>query len=250
MHSLTHLRGVSSSARGAWTFPRKCGVAMKMIAACFAIVVGTGTYVTVSVARADAAAAGQVITVQAATPRSQVAVLRTWQLQSDGRFVQVFGAFIAYVGKHGVGPTREGLGKTPTGTFTLTRAFGNRPNDGTKLPYFRAGVHDWWDENPASPHYNRHVVSSVSPGGDSENLYDAGLAYTHAVVINYNMNPVVKGAGSGFFLHVSFGAPTQGCIAIPENQLTRVMRWLRPADHPVIIIGIGSTPLAIVTPPG
>ncbi|HEV3188601.1 MAG TPA: L,D-transpeptidase family protein [Acidimicrobiales bacterium] len=221
--------------------------ATKNFTACVALVVVTGVYVTASTTRADAVIPGQVITVQAATPHSNVAVLRTWQLESNGRYVQVFGAFIAFVGESGVGPTREGLGKTPDGIFTLTQAFGNQPNNGTKLPYFRAGVDDWWDENPASPHYNRHVVSSLSPGGDSENLYDAGLAYSHAVVINYNMNPVVKGAGSGFFLHVSFGAPTEGCVALPENELSRVMRWLLPADHPVISIGVGTAPLALIT---
>jgi L,D-peptidoglycan transpeptidase YkuD (ErfK/YbiS/YcfS/YnhG family) len=244
----THRRWVLTTTGASWT--PKYRVATKKLAVSVVLVVATGAYVTALATRADAAAPGQVITVQAATPRSQVAVLRTWQLQSDGHYVQVFGPFIAYVGKHGVGPTREGLGKTPDGIFTLTQAFGNQPNNGTRLPYFRAGADDWWDENPASPHYNRHVVSSVSPGGDSENLFDAGLAYTHAVVINYNMNPVVKGAGSGFFLHVSFGAPTQGCVAIPENELTRVMRWLLPASHPVISIGIGSAPLALVTSPG
>jgi L,D-peptidoglycan transpeptidase YkuD (ErfK/YbiS/YcfS/YnhG family) len=61
------------------------------------------------------------------------------------------------------------------------------------------------------------------------------------------MNPVVKGAGSGFFLHVSFGAPTEGCVALPENELSRVMRWLLPADHPVISIGVGTAPLALIT---
>jgi L,D-peptidoglycan transpeptidase YkuD (ErfK/YbiS/YcfS/YnhG family) len=244
----THLRWASPKAAQSRT--PNYWIAAKKFAVCFALVVATGIYVSTSATRAEAAAAGEVITVQAATSRSEVAVLRTWQLQSDGRYVQVFGPFIAYVGKHGVGPTREGLGKTPVGVFSLTRAFGNEPNNGTKLPYFRAGVDDWWDENPASPHYNRHVVSSVSPGGDSENLYDAGLAYRHAVVINYNMNPIVKGAGSGFFLHVSFGAPTEGCVAIPEGELTRVMRWLVPSKHPVISIGIGASPLELVTSPG
>jgi L,D-peptidoglycan transpeptidase YkuD (ErfK/YbiS/YcfS/YnhG family) len=68
------------------------------------------------------------------------------------------------------------------------------------------------------------------------------------VVINYNTDPVVKGAGSGFFLHVSFGAPTEGCVAIPENELDQVMRWLNPADRPVISIGVGATALALVEP--
>jgi L,D-peptidoglycan transpeptidase YkuD (ErfK/YbiS/YcfS/YnhG family) len=187
---------------------------------------------------------GQVITVQAATSSSQSAVLRTWRLASSGHYVQVFSPVIADVGVHGVGPTKEGLGRTPDGVFTLTQAFGNEPTNGTRLPYFRAGPDDWWDENPSSSLYNRHVRSPVSPGGASENLYDAGHAYAHAVVINYNTDPVIKGAGSGFFLHVSFGAPTEGCVAIPENDLNRVMRWLNPADHPVISIGVGGAALS------
>jgi L,D-peptidoglycan transpeptidase YkuD (ErfK/YbiS/YcfS/YnhG family) len=188
----------------------------------------------------------QVITVEAATANSQTAVLRTWTLTPSGRYVQAFPPDLANVGVHGVRPTSEGLGRTPVGVFTLTQAFGNQPNNGTRLPYTFVGSSDWWDENPASSHYNRLVVSDASPGGNSENLYDAGEAYAHAVVINYNMNPVVKGAGSGFFLHVSMGVPTQGCISIPVGDLDRVMRWLNPSAHPVISIGVGARALSIV----
>jgi L,D-peptidoglycan transpeptidase YkuD (ErfK/YbiS/YcfS/YnhG family) len=187
----------------------------------------------------------QVITVQATSSQSTVAVVRAWNW-SEGRYVVVFAPTLANVGVHGVGPTREGLGRTPTGVFTLTQAFGNQANNGTRLPYFRAGPDDWWDENPESPAYNRHVLSNVSPGGDSENLYDAGAVYAHAVVINYNTDPVVRGAGSGFFLHVSSGYPTAGCVAINARVLNEIMRWLRPADHPVISIGVGAVAVAPV----
>jgi L,D-peptidoglycan transpeptidase YkuD (ErfK/YbiS/YcfS/YnhG family) len=191
---------------------------------------------------------GQVITVEATTALSRTAVLRTWRETGTGRYVQVFEAEVAFVGVNGVRPTREGLGRTPVGVFTMTEAFGNRPDNGTRLPYIHVGPDDWWDENPASSAYNRMVRSPVSPGGASENLYDAGRAYAHAVVINYNTSPVVKGAGSGFFLHVSFGAPTEGCVALPEGELDQIMRWLNPARHPVISIGVGRRALTLVEP--
>lgn len=187
----------------------------------------------------------QVITVEATSSRAVVAVLRAWEWSKHG-YVLAFPPTLANMGVHGVGPTREGLGRTPTGIFTLTQAFGSQASNGTKLPYFRAGPDDWWDEDPASPAYNRHVRTAVSPGGESENLYDAGAVYAHAVVINYNTDPVVKGAGSGFFLHVSSGYPTAGCVAINSRVLNEIMRWLVPLDHPVISIGVGSSATAIV----
>lgn len=190
---------------------------------------------------------GQVITVQATSPHAQTAVLRTWQLNAEGHYRQVRGPIVAHVGINGVGRTREGLGRTPSGVFTLTRAFGSEPNDGTRLPYVRTGPDDWWDESPKSARYNELIRSPVSPGGDSENLYYAGLAYSHAVVINYNTDPVIKGAGSGFFLHVSLGVATEGCVAIPSADLRWIMRWLNPTAQPVISIGVGRAALAAVT---
>jgi L,D-peptidoglycan transpeptidase YkuD (ErfK/YbiS/YcfS/YnhG family) len=188
---------------------------------------------------------GQIITVQAASSGSRIAVLRTWRWAST-HYMAVFSATVANVGIHGVGPTREGLGRTPIGVYTVTQAFGNQPSNGTRLPYFRAGIDDWWDESPTSAAYNRHVRDVASPGGDSENLYEAGAAYAHAVVINYNSHPVVKGAGSGFFLHVSTGYPTAGCVAINSRVLTEIMRWLRPDEHPVISIGVGSVATSVL----
>jgi L,D-peptidoglycan transpeptidase YkuD (ErfK/YbiS/YcfS/YnhG family) len=215
------------------------------------VVLTVACVVSVSVGSGVVAATtlpGQVITVEAATSRSRTAVVRTWRLESHDHYVQEFAPIVAWVGVNGVRPTREGLGRTPVGVFTLTQAFGNQPSNGTQLPYVQVNRDDWWDENPASAHYNRMVVSTVSPGGNSENLYDAGVAYAHTVVINYNTNPVVKGAGSGFFLHVSFGAPTEGCVAVPAGDLDQIMRWLNPNVHPVISINVGRAALESVEP--
>jgi L,D-peptidoglycan transpeptidase YkuD (ErfK/YbiS/YcfS/YnhG family) len=214
-----------------------------MIAMCavVGVVLAGGTHVAAATPRAR-----QVITVEAANPRSTAAVLRTWNW-SGTRYVADFPATIANVGINGVGHTHEGLGRTPVGVFTLTQTFGNQSSNGTRLPYFRAGPDDWWDENPTSSAYNRHVRNIASPGGDSENLYDAGPAYAHAVVINYNTDPVVKDAGSGFFLHVSMGYATSGCVAINARVLTEIMRWLRPDEHPVISIGVGPAATALVS---
>jgi L,D-peptidoglycan transpeptidase YkuD (ErfK/YbiS/YcfS/YnhG family) len=199
---------------------------------------------------APAEAAGQpnqVITVQAATSSSTTARLELWQRSSLGGFWRAAGPVTAYVGSRGVGPTSEGMRRTPAGVFGLTQAFGNQPNNGTRLPYFQAGRNDWWNGNIYSPAYNTHVVQASSPGGASENLYTMGAVYAHAVVIDYNRFPVVPGAGSAFFLHVSSGGPTAGCVAVDSASLNSIMRWLDPAARPVISIGVGSQATSIIT---
>jgi L,D-peptidoglycan transpeptidase YkuD (ErfK/YbiS/YcfS/YnhG family) len=189
----------------------------------------------------------QVITVQASSSGSTTARLDLWTRLSTGGFRHQSGPVTAYIGQNGVGATREGLSRTPAGVFGLTQAFGNQPTNGTRLPYFQATRTDWWNEVSSSPAYNTHVRQTYSPGWPSENLYTAGAVYAHAVVIDYNRFPVRAGAGSGFFLHVTNGHPTAGCVAIAAASLNSVMRWLNPAAHPVISIGVGSQATSIIT---
>ncbi len=81
---------------------------------------------------------------------------------------------------------------------------------------------------------------SFTQGSPNEHLYYETPSYNYAVVIDYNTRnagKVVAGAGSAFFLHVSHDSPTAGCVAIPQSRLVTLMRWLKPADHPRILIG-------------
>ena len=76
-------------------------------------------------------------------------------------------------------------------------------------------------------------------GDPNEHLAAITPEYRYAVVIDYNTAaPIVQGAGSAFFLHVANGAPTAGCVSIPQASLVSIMQWLDPADSPRILIGI------------
>jgi L,D-peptidoglycan transpeptidase YkuD (ErfK/YbiS/YcfS/YnhG family) len=130
------------------------------------------------------------------------------------------------------------------GSFTLTQAFGRDANPGTALPYLKTTPADWWISQ-AGPLYNTHQRCSsgcaFTQGAPNEHLYYEVPFYDYAVVIDYNTRdagPVRQGAGSAFFLHVSVGAPTAGCVSIDRTDLVRILRWLRPADHPRILIGV------------
>ncbi len=98
---------------------------------------------------------------------------------------------------------------------------------------------DWWDEDPHSAAYNtfRHIACGARPtfGGSSEALWRISPQYRYFAVIEYNAHPVVPGRGSAIFLHVAAGS-TAGCISLPEPQLMRLLRWLRPSAKPTIVI--------------
>ena len=83
-----------------------------------------------------------------------------------------------------------------------------------------------------------HVPCGTKPdfGGGSEALWETVPSYNYFAVIAYNRHPIVPGKGSAIFLHVSTGQPTAGCVSIPEADLLRVLRALRPNMNPLIDI--------------
>ena len=195
-----------------------------------------------TVAAAPPAHPDQVITVSVPSATATTGVLEAWE-RRGAEFTRVRGPVPVYVGEEGVGLASERRSRTPRGVFALTEAFGLARDPGTALPYTRVGLSHWWVSDVRSPHYNR--MRMCTPGAScgfrqsrSEQLGAIG-AYRYAIVIDYNREPVVPGRGSAFFLHVTEGRPTQGCISMSTTDLKWLLRWLAPADDPVISINIG-----------
>lgn len=190
--------------------------------------------------------AGQVITVVAPSQHSTTAVLQRWARVAGG-WRKVGASVPANLGTDGM--TRhpsESRSATPIGSFTLTDAFGHDSDPGTRLPYAHTTPDDWWISQPGPLYNTRQRCASgcdFTRGDPNEHLWYETPAYDYAVVIDYNTRNapggVTQGAGSAFFLHVSEGRPTAGCVSIPVDRLLTVLSWLRPAKHPRILIGTG-----------
>ncbi|MGD0743496.1 MAG: L,D-transpeptidase family protein [Acidimicrobiales bacterium] len=190
--------------------------------------------------------ARQLVVVDAPSISSTTATATLWQ-RSGRCFARVGGPWPAWLGWHGLSSHHlEGDGTTPIGTFGLgPEMYGIAPDPGLAYRYHRLVCGDWWDEDPATPDYNRfvHVPCGVRPpfGGGSEALWTETTAYRYFAVIEYNSAPIVPGRGSAIFLHVSTGGTTNGCVSLGEPELVHTLRWLRPTQHPLVVIGTATT---------
>jgi L,D-peptidoglycan transpeptidase YkuD (ErfK/YbiS/YcfS/YnhG family) len=148
----------------------------------------------------------------------------------------------ANIGGNGMGKTREGDQKSPVGIFSLGIAFGvaSQPQD-VKYPYVSLTPQDYWVSDSKSKDYNRWVHYREGEPKDwqsAEQLSQESVCYRHAVVINYNCSREPE-KGSAIFLHVWRGEnmPTQGCTAVSEADMIRILQWLDPQYAPVFIQG-------------
>ena len=192
--------------------------------------------------------ATRVITVVAGSTSRTTATLQAWTRGAGGGWRRYGSSVMAHIGADGMSThASEYRSATPMGSFTLTQAFGHDADPGTALPYFRTSPADWWISQPGRL-YNTHQHCSARCSFDrssntvNEHLYYETPYYDYAVVIDYNTRNapggVHAGRGSAFFLHVSVGQPTAGCVSIPQAKLVSLLRWLTPSAHPRILIGV------------
>jgi len=209
---------------------------------------------------AHLADAGQVIVVTAPTWGADHGTLRAYERVGVGGWREVVGATPAWLGSNGLVAAdrrRQGTNTTPAGTFAIPSAFGRSADPGTALPYLRVDHDDAWTYNPRSPSTYNVLQTANLPwrtfGSYVEHLWDKGRQYDYVAVLDYNLptGPITTGAhgvrrsatppdtraGGGIFLHVSKGIATAGCVSIAKPVMRRLLRWLDPARHPVIVIG-------------
>lgn len=138
-----------------------------------------------------------------------------------------------FIGKNGLGKTKEGDGMTPVGTFTFNRAFGIAPDPGCAIPYVQADENTYWSGDVGEGmRYNELVSLQDYPElnkADSEHILDYTYQYQYCLNISYNAEGT-PGLGSAIFLHcLGDRKPyTGGCVAIPMEQMFFVMQHVSP----------------------
>ena len=138
-----------------------------------------------------------------------------------------------FIGRNGLGKTREGDGRTPVGVFGFNRAFGIAEDPGCALDYLQVtDEHYWSGDQREGHHYNELVSIRELPGLDrsaSEHIVEYDTHYQYCLNISYN-DEGAPGRGSAIFLHCfDPGRPmTGGCVAIPKEKMITVMRNVRP----------------------
>lgn len=132
---------------------------------------------------------------------------------------------------------REGDGRAPAGIFTLGPAFGYDTAEQTSMPYLPASPDLICVDDDRSADYNRIVrVSGTLQTRSFEWMRRPDGLYRVGIVVHHNAE-ALTGAGSCIFLHIERapGAGTAGCTSMPENALETLLRWLDPAQEPLLV---------------
>ncbi len=129
---------------------------------------------------------------------------------------------------------REGDRKTPLGEYALR--FGlyradRLPAPRSNLPFRPLRENDGWCDESGDPAYNRFIrlPSDLS----HEKLWREDGAYDIILVISHNDSPPVPNMGSAVFIHVAQAddRKTMGCIALPPEQMVRLLPRLQVGQH-------------------
>ena len=150
------------------------------------------------------------------------------QKNADGKWEQIIST-PGYIGKHGLGKTKEGDGMTPVGTYGFNYAFGISDDPGCSIEYHKVTDSDYWSGDPREGYgYNQMVNISDLPDlnkDDSEHIVDYQNEYQYCLNISYN-DKCEPGLGSAIFLHClgAIKPYTGGCVAIPMDKMKTVMQ--------------------------
>ena len=74
--------------------------------------------------------------------------------------------------------------------------------------------------------------------------------HRYGVVVEYNTGSFVRGLGSAIFFHVwaAENEPTNGCVAMSEASIVRMLAWLDPSARPIAVMGAENDLAAMESP--
>ena len=142
------------------------------------------------------------------------------------------------LGKGGVSAfKREGDGATPLASMRIVAGYYRRRGSvAPRAPMALRPIGErlGWCDAQADRNYNRPVrlpyPASAERMRRDDHLYDACL------VLDWNLRPRRRGAGSAIFLHLARPGylPTEGCVAVSARDMTRLLPFLEAGRRLVV----------------
>lgn len=140
----------------------------------------------------------------------------------------------AFIGKNGLGKTREGDAMTPEGDFGVLTAFGIQPDPGTVLPWLPV-TESIFACDEEGPWYNQIVdTAAVHHPCKGEDMFHTAPQYDYGMALDYNA-ACVWPEGSAIFFHCKGPKPyTGGCIAVDEERMKQILQTAHPGIRVII----------------
>jgi L,D-peptidoglycan transpeptidase YkuD (ErfK/YbiS/YcfS/YnhG family) len=139
--------------------------------------------------------------------------------------------FKCALGKAGIGKKdKEGDNITPKGTYKIVKIYYRADKIkkiSVKLKLITINKKIGWCDDPKSKFYNQEI--KLPSKYSHEKLYRKDSIYDIIIVINYNINPIIKNKGSAIFIHIAkkkYGK-TQGCIALRKIHLLSILEKMK-----------------------
>ena len=179
--------------------------------------------------------------------------LQFFERSAGSSWQRVGAAMPVLFGKNGlawgrglVGQEEDGLrkherdGRAPAGIFRIGKIYTYDPAlpAGADYPFHQVTKADAWIDDIHSPDYNRFVTiddpEHPPPWFGKAKMRHDDFAYRWLVEIRHNSDPPVPNDGSAIFFHIRRGTtrPTTGCTTMAEEDLRKLITWLRAARHP------------------
>ena len=124
----------------------------------------------------------------------------------------------------------EGDNVTPEGIFKIIKIY-YRPDKirkiKTLIKKIKISKNMGWCDDPKSRFYNQQI--KLPTKYSHEKLYSNDNLYDLIVVLNYNIDPIIKNKGSAIFLHIAKKSyqKTKGCIALKKEHLIKIISRIK-----------------------
>jgi L,D-peptidoglycan transpeptidase YkuD (ErfK/YbiS/YcfS/YnhG family) len=138
--------------------------------------------------------------------------------------------FRCALGKAGIKKKKiEGDNITPKGIYKIVNIYYRKDRIkkiSSEFKLIKIEKNMGWCDDPESKKYNQLI--RLPSKNTHEKLYRKENIYDLIIVLDYNVNPIIKNKGSAIFIHVAKKKykKTEGCVALKKNHLIELIKTI------------------------